>query len=87
MTETKIDEGMLAKVQALIAKAESTEYGAEAEALYAKAQELMAKYAIDEAMFRDSKNTDTKPIAVTVVIPDPYAKQKFSLLAGVGESE
>ena len=44
------DPRMLAKVRALLAKAESTTFPEEAEALSAKAQELMARHAIDAAM-------------------------------------
>jgi len=38
------------KIQALLAKAESTDSAAEAEALTARAEELMVKYSIDQAM-------------------------------------
>lgn len=39
---------MMSKIQALLAKAESTEFPDEAAALYAKAEELMRKYRITE---------------------------------------
>src|SRR5438045_2689314 len=45
-----IDDRMLAKVRALLAKAESTEFTDEADALTAKAQELMTRYSIDRAL-------------------------------------
>ena len=41
---------MLSRIRALLAKAEATEYAEEAEALSARAQELMAKYSIDQAL-------------------------------------
>ena len=41
---------MMARIRALLAKAEGTEYAAEAEALTAKAQDLMTRHAIDEAL-------------------------------------
>ena len=44
------DERLLGKIRALLAKAESTEFAEEAEALSARAQELMAKYSIDHAL-------------------------------------
>lgn len=43
------NQNLIEKIQALLAKAESTTYEAEADAFYAKAQELMVRYAIDEA--------------------------------------
>ena len=41
---------LAAKVRALLAKAESTTFEAEAEALFAKAHQLMVRNAIDEAV-------------------------------------
>ncbi|MDP9441581.1 MAG: DUF2786 domain-containing protein, partial [Actinomycetota bacterium] len=43
-----IDDRILSRVRALLAKAESTEFAPEAEAFTEKAQELMARYAIDD---------------------------------------
>lgn len=45
-----VQEQYAEKIRALLAKAESTEFAEEAEVFYAKAQELMAKYMIDQAM-------------------------------------
>jgi hypothetical protein len=44
------DRRMLDRVRALLAKAESTEFPKEAEALSARAQELMARHRIDRAL-------------------------------------
>jgi hypothetical protein len=44
-----VDERMLSRVRALLAKAESTEFPEEAEALSSRAQELMARHSIDDA--------------------------------------
>jgi hypothetical protein len=44
----------LGRIRALLAKAEATGYPPEAEALTAKAQELMARYSIDEAVLADA---------------------------------
>jgi hypothetical protein len=73
----------LRRVQALLAKAESTEFTAEAEALLAKAQELMTRHAIDEAMLAATDGRAAVIEAETVVIPVPYASAKASLLAQV----
>jgi Protein of unknown function (DUF2786) len=45
-----VDQRMLERVRALLAKAESTEFPEEAEALTARAQGLMARHSIDEAL-------------------------------------
>lgn len=47
-----MDESKLKKIEGLLRKAERTDNAQEAETFYAKAQELMAKWAIDEAMLR-----------------------------------
>ncbi|NEA40757.1 DUF2786 domain-containing protein, partial [Streptomyces sp. SID11385] len=41
---------MLTRIRALLAKAEATGFPEEAEALTTKAQELMARHSIDEAL-------------------------------------
>lgn len=46
---------MLAKVQALIAKAEATDNTAEAETYFAKAEQLMTQYQISEAMLEATR--------------------------------
>ncbi len=48
-------DNTLTKINALFAKAESTDSPHEAEALLAKAQELMIKHAIDEGMLNEKK--------------------------------
>ncbi|MDQ3404960.1 MAG: DUF2786 domain-containing protein [Actinomycetota bacterium] len=45
-----VDRRVLVRVRGLLAKAESTSYPEEAEALSAKAQELMARYSFDQAL-------------------------------------
>lgn len=72
------DPRILEKVRALLAKAESTTFPEEAEALSAKAQELMARHAIDEAMV--GHGTDDAPSGIRVPIDDPYAAPKSVLL-------
>ncbi|MCW2830821.1 MAG: hypothetical protein JWP31_1513 [Aeromicrobium sp.] len=70
----------LTKVRALLAKAESTEFAAEAEAFTAKAQDLMARHSIDEALLADESGQSTEVEAVRVLIHHPYAMEKAGLL-------
>jgi hypothetical protein len=77
------DARVLDRVRGLLAKAESTEYPAEAEALTAKAQELMARHAID-AILVESGRPAGGPTDLRIDLPAPYAKGKFHLLAAVG---
>ena len=72
------------RVHALLAKAESTEFPAEAETLMAKAQELMSRHAIDEAMLREG--TDQSIGSERVAVEVPYAGSKSSLLSVVARS-
>ncbi|MFV0523515.1 MAG: DUF2786 domain-containing protein [Acidimicrobiales bacterium] len=74
---------VLAKVRQLLAQAESTPYAAEAETFTAKAQELMARHSIDEALVWARADGSGRPISVRLPIDDPYAKAKVSLLAVV----
>jgi hypothetical protein len=46
----EVDPKVLAKVRALLAKAESTEFPEESDAFFAKAQELMSRYSLERAV-------------------------------------
>lgn len=63
-----MDESKIAKIEALLKKAERTNFAEEAETYYAKAQELMAKWAIDEAMLRSTRKERGKPVHKTMEI-------------------
>jgi hypothetical protein len=78
-----VDGNVLAKVRALLAKAESTEFPEEAEACTAKAQQLMARHAIDAALLEGGV---TRPVGRHVPIDDPYAAAKSLLLDNVAEA-
>jgi len=81
------NQKMLAKVQALLAKAESTPFPEEAAAFIAKAQELMTRHAIDDAMAAAGpRHRGEKPVLRAVTIPDPYKSAKVSLLAAVASA-
>src|SRR5205085_1918517 len=67
-------------------KAESTPYEAEAEAFLAKAQELMARHAIDEAMLATVGQEADEIVQDHQVITAPYASAKSVLLGAVGRA-
>ena len=77
------DERVLARIRALLAKAESTEYGEEAEALSARAQELMTKYSIDQALLAVSAGREDRPAGRRIPVDNPYEGPKTSLLQAV----
>ncbi len=81
---------ILVRVRALLAKAESTTFPEEAEALSAKAQELMARHAIDGAMIsagdRAGRGADDVPTGVRLPVDDPYASAKSILLSEVASA-
>ena len=76
-------ETWINRVQGLIAKAESTDFPEEAEALMAKAQELMTRHAIDLAML-GSKEDRGEPVQEIITVRSPYASARASLLAAIG---
>ena len=85
---TQVDEGeakVLAKVRGLLAKAESTTFPEEAEALSAKAQELMARHAIDHALASAGARAEA-PGGRRLPLEDPYADAKSMLLAAVARA-
>lgn len=71
-------------VEGLLAKAQSTDHPEEAETFLAKAQELMARHAIDEAMLAEHGQRDRGTVeTITIVCEPPYASPKTSLLNSV----
>lgn len=82
-----VDDRILARVRGLLAKAESTEFEAEADAFTAGAQALMTRHAIDRAMLHhDAPDLGDKPAALRIGIDNPYEQQKALLLAVVAEA-
>lgn len=76
-------------INALLLKAESTEFPEEAEALTAKAMTLMATYAIDEALLEKAKgDTDARELIETriVIIPNPYSMERLIILQQVSNA-
>ncbi|MEW2412658.1 DUF2786 domain-containing protein [Streptomyces sp. NPDC046866] len=79
-----IEPRMLGRIRALLAKAEATTYPEEAEALSAKAQELMARHTVDEALLAASgKGTAQAPAACRIGVEPPYEEAKAVLLDAV----
>lgn len=74
---------MLGRIRALLAKAESTEFPDEAEALSAKAQQLMAQYSIDEALLAVGARAEDAPAALRIGVDNPYESPKAMLLDAV----
>ncbi|MFG3056460.1 DUF2786 domain-containing protein [Kitasatospora sp. NPDC048239] len=74
---------MLSRIRALLAKAESTEYPEEAEALTAKAQQLMAQHSIDEALLAVGVPDRNAPAALRIGVDNPYESPKTMLLDAV----
>ena len=80
------DERLLGKIRALLAKAESTEFAEEAEALSARAQELMAKYSIDHALLAAETGRTEEPGGRRITVDNPYEAPKASLLQTVAQA-
>jgi hypothetical protein len=76
-----VDEKRLARVRALLAKAESTPYPEEAEALSAKAQELMSRYSFEQALVDPERRRQGS--ARRFWLDDPYVSAKMSLVSSV----
>jgi hypothetical protein len=76
------DTRVLDRVRALLAKAESTDFPAEAEAYSAKAQELIARHSIEEALTARDR-VEVVPYAKRIGVDHPYESEKAGLLDAV----
>ncbi len=74
---------MLGRIRALLAKAEATGFPEEAEALSAKAQELMARHSVDEALLAAREPSGEIPDACRIGVEPPYEQAKAVLLDAV----
>ena len=82
-----VDPRALSRVRGLLAKAGSTDFEAEAQALTAKAQELMARHAIDTAMLarRGGSPAGAGQVqARRLHLDDPHAEAKAAVVQAVG---
>lgn len=77
----------LARVRALLAKAESTEYDEEAEALSAKAQELISRYALDRLVDEGAAPGGGDALHTRRLwIDAPYVRAKATLVSAVASA-
>lgn len=84
LTDSAGDDRRLATVRSLLAKAEATEFPEEAEAFFNKASELIARYAIDEAvLWATGCSSRETPGELRLVIHAPYLGQKAVLVGRV----
>ncbi len=84
MTQETPDK-LLDRVRKLLAKAEAERVTPpEAQALTAKAAELMAKYGIDRALLAAARPETDAPGSRLVEIDSPWSRVKAHLLCGLG---
>jgi Protein of unknown function (DUF2786) len=79
-------EKVLAKVRSLLAKAESTEFEEEANALSAKAQELMSRYALDHALVDHARGVRQEATLIRIWLDNPYLTPKALLVDAVASA-
>jgi Protein of unknown function (DUF2786) len=82
----EVDEKMLARIRALLAKAESTEYPDEAEALSSKAQALMVQHSLREAVADHGRGRSPVAAARRMWIDNPYPAAKVALVQAIAEA-
>ncbi len=75
-------ETVVEKVRKLMNKAGSTESAEEAEAFFAKAQELQTRWQIESAELADATSNDIG--STQWIVPEPYGKAKAHAFAVVG---
>jgi len=82
------DDKRLATIRGLLAKAEATDFPEEAEAFFAKASELISRWAIDEAMLwaADRDGGREQPDELQLLVHAPYLAQKAVLIGSVARA-
>ncbi|MFN2496362.1 MAG: DUF2786 domain-containing protein [Pseudonocardiaceae bacterium] len=82
-----VDQKILARVRGLLAKAESTEFPEEAEALSAKAQELMSRYSLERMVGETESGSNPQPASARRLwLDSPYVAAKALLVDAVAEA-
>lgn len=85
-TASAVDPKVLARVRGLLAKAESTSFPEEAEALSAKAQELMHRHAFERALLDATTPHEQTADSTRLWLDAPYLQAKSQLVAAIGEA-
>jgi hypothetical protein len=75
-----VDPKILGRVRALLAKAESTQFPEEAEALSAKAQELMTRHAFERALLDAQTHAPQAAASRRIWLDAPYVGAKAQLV-------
>ena len=78
-------EAMTKRISALMAKADSTDSPEEAQAFYAKAEQLMLQYAIDRASLEKGSKVEKEEV-ITVNVVFPHTRERFKALGVFGSS-
>jgi Protein of unknown function (DUF2786) len=84
---SQVADPLLARVRKLLAKAEDAGVtAAEAQALTAKAAELMAKYGIDRALLAAARPETDRPADRVIDAGNPWARVQAHLLCGLASA-
>jgi hypothetical protein len=85
--DSEVADPLLARVRKLLAKAENAGVTpAEAQALTAKAAELMAKYGIDRALLAAERPETDRPADRVIDVGNPWARVQAHLLCGLASA-
>lgn len=84
--DTRASSDLLGKIRGLLAKAESTDFPEEADALTAKATELMTRYRIDRSMVDAEASSEATLTARRIWVDEPYVEAKRILLGVIARS-
>ena len=80
------DPRVLERIRGLLSKAESTDFPDEAEALTAKAQELVTRYALGSALLTGTTRLADPVRGRRLHLEGPYIKEKVLLLTAIGDA-
>jgi hypothetical protein len=79
----QVDDALLTRVRTLLAKAESTDYPPEAEALSAKAQQMMSRHGLSRAVLDHERGVQAEVTTARMWLDNPYLTAKASLVQAV----